>query len=252
MENETKTDQETGEITVIPRNLHQRMLAVTAGAKKQLHDASVESTKINYEYTSHNAVTDLLQPLFVEHGVDTSPAICKIERDVYEVHAYGKVESKNRITIYFDIRFVNVEDPKDIEIMPWAAEAVGNDDKQLGIAVSAGVRQAYQKRFKLRSGDPDIEESDNRNDHEQSIGSKKFTPKIEAKKAPPQKDGVKLILKKDVTEFYGISKDKGWKYPDLLELYSQYGIEGPKEIAKDNYKEIIEKLENGPPEDIPF
>lgn len=245
----TKNEQKeaTGEL-----NLHQRMLAITADCQKKKADSRVSAGKLNYDYTSHNAVTELIQPLLVKHGVDAMPCLRRVERERYTEIVYDKEVIKSRVTVFFDILFFNVDDPEDQEAVPWIADAMGNTDKVLGIAVSAGIRQCYQKRFKLRTGDPDLEESDNAKGNEKK---KNVESQIENKPVrinEPENGNVKLCTKKQETFIVSQAKKFKWDDMDLHDLYSEYGVNGPSEFAFDDVNEVLAKIQTGPKADIPF
>jgi len=250
---ENSPDEPQIVVAQIP-NLNQRMLAITNDAKRQKPDKKVAAARINYDYISHNAVTELIQPLLVKHGVDACPALQNVVRDQYDVAAYKADDPptiKNRLTVYFDIKFVNVDDPKDFEMIPWIAEAVGNDDKQLGIAVSAGIRQCYQKRFKLRSGDPDIEEGNVGNDNKEKGGTgtkEKYEPRKEETSGKPR-----LVSVKQVTFFNQLVEKHGWSEIDVdMEIHSKFGVDNAAQFAMSDFQEVVKILEAGPKADIPF
>lgn len=256
-----------------PLNLHQRMLAVTRDCKKAKEDGKVRGGKISYDFTSHNAVTELVQPVLVLHGVDASPVLLRLERDIFEVQAYKAGDPpfiKNRSTVYFQIRYVNVDDPKDVEVQDWFAESIGNDDKQVGIAISAGIRQAYQKRFKLRSGDPDIEDGDNEHDKTWKNPLKKVDKnpaKDQKEKKPEQKrkdsggepfdakTHNRLLLSAGKKSMFTALVEKyDWHSLELVEqIFSGYGVDTTDELFDSDWTEIKAKLEKGPQAtDIPF
>lgn len=229
-------------------NLHQRMLNITRDCQKKKSDKKALAGKFSYDYTSHNAVTDLIQPLLVLHGVDAMPCLRKVEREQITEFDYNHKEViKNRTTVYFDILFFNVDDPEDQEAVPWFAEAIGNNDKVLGIAVSAGIRQCYQKRFKLRTDDPDLEEKGNEPENEK-------TKKTEAPKENKEerKNEIKMATPKQVTFIKGQAKRFKWDDIDLHHLYAEYKVDGPEDLAFASVNEILDKLKAGPPADIPF
>jgi len=231
-------------------NLHQRMLNITRDCQKKKSDKKALAGKFSYDYTSHNAVTDLIQPLLVLHGVDAMPCLRKVEREKITEFDYNHKEViKNRTTVYFDILFFNVDDPEDQEAVPWFSEAIGNNDKVLGIAVSAGIRQCYQKRFKLRTDDPDLEENEIPTGNEKT---KKTEPPKENNAPKGNKDEMKLATPKQIGFIKGQAKRFKWDDIDLHHLYSEYKVNGPEELAFASVNEILDKLKAGPPADIPF
>jgi len=245
-------------------NLHQRMLAITRDCQKTKADSKVMAGKLNYLYTSHNAVTELIQPLLVKHGVDSMPCMRKVERAQISERGYdGKEITKNRITVFFDILFFNVDDPEDQEAVPWFSDAMGNSDKILGIAVSAGIRQCYQKRFKIRTGDPDLEESDNEDPQDKRKNKRSKKPAKEAEEKRKNSEGKpfdaqthnrKLLSPGRVTIFNALVQKYDWHSLELIEqIFSIYGVDTTEELFDSDWLTIKNKLEKGPQmTDIPF
>ena len=245
-------------------NLHQRMLAITGDCQKRKADAKVAAGKLNYDYTSHNAVTELIQPLLVKHGVDAMPCLRSVERAQITERGYdGKEITKNRITVFFDILFFNVDDPEDQEAVSWFADAMGNSDKILGIAVSAGIRQCYQKRFKLRTGDPDLEESDNEDKKDKRKNKRFIKPEKEVEEKRKNSEGEpfdakthnrKLLSPGRITLFNALVQKYDWHSLELIEqVFSGYGVDTTEELFDSDWIKIKNILEKGPQmTDIPF
>lgn len=219
-------------------NIHQRMLAITADVKKHKEDGRVRAAKINYEYTSHNAVTEMLEPLFVKHGVNVVPSFISSEDIMIKC---GDGMEKRIVKIEMSIDFVNVDNPGDNVPIKWISEAYGATDKAHGIAVSAGIRQCFQKTFKLVTGDPDIEESDNDVTDKEASQEKKTS------------DNGQSISKHEMTitdnqiyHFEKITKKYNWSEDSVIGLYENYGVDHHSKFRRIDFNNILATLEQGP------
>lgn len=121
------------------KNIHQRILAVMA----EIDYVKKESKKVNNQYTfvSHDAVTALLHPQFVKHGIVVAPSVTLWQAD------------GNRVIAELQVEFINADAPDDrISIMA-LGYGIDPQDKGPGKAVSYAYKYALLKMFALETGD---------------------------------------------------------------------------------------------------
>ena len=84
-------------------NLHQRLHAVMRDMEPLSKTAKANGLK--FDYISHDSVTEAVRPLLVEHGVSLLTSVEQLDQ-------YG-----NRTTATVVMVFVNIDDPKDREVV---------------------------------------------------------------------------------------------------------------------------------------
>lgn len=157
------TDKKTA-----PLNIHQRILAVMADCAY----VQKESKKVNNQYTfvAHDAVTRLLHPLCVKHGIVVIPTVV------------GHSQDGNRSEVDLNVAFINTDDPADrIDVVSYGY-GIDQQDKGPGKAITYALKILELKLFMLESGD-DVERDNI--DHEPKDGIEAGGPlgKTELKKA---------------------------------------------------------------------
>ncbi len=149
----------------IKKNIHQRILAIMEDVDKVIK----EDKKVNNQYTfvSHDAVSRIMHPLFVKHGVTMIPSVRQITQD------------GNRAEMEIDITFHNVDEPSEYILTKSVGYGIDSQDKGPGKAYSYAVKMAVLKLFVLESGekedgpsDPDIEK-DVKTDYKPNIITEK-------------------------------------------------------------------------------
>ena len=120
-------------------NIYQRLHAVMKGVSY----VKKEDKKVNnqYNFASHDGVTAAVRPHLVENGVMAIPQNLKT------------AQNGNRTEVYFDLRFINIDDPTDFVDVPTFGYGIDPQDKGVGKAMSYGVKYALLKALALETGD---------------------------------------------------------------------------------------------------
>jgi hypothetical protein len=102
--------------------------------------------KVNkqYAFVSHDAVSALLHPLMVLHGIVVVPRVVSSDQD------------GNRTTANMELDFVNVDQPDDRFTVSCFGYGIDSQDKGPGKAVSYATKMAMLKTFMLETGE-DVE-----------------------------------------------------------------------------------------------
>lgn len=121
-----------------PRNIYQRFHAVM----QQVSYVQKERKQgMKYSIVTHDAVTALVRPLFVEYGIVS--AITEID---YR-------QDGNRTEAKLTVEFVNIDDPADKITVQCIGFGVDGQDKGPGKAVSYAYKYALLKTLGLETGD---------------------------------------------------------------------------------------------------
>ena len=124
-------------------SIHQRLHAIMAEAGTVVK----EDEKVNnqYRFVSHDAVTDMIRPLLVKHGVLAIPSIVAHSQS-------GNVTSCN-----VSITFASIDDPQETISISSFGYGCDGQDKGPGKAFSYAVKMGYMKMFALATGEKDNE-----------------------------------------------------------------------------------------------
>jgi len=129
-------------------NIHQRLNAVMSDVNYIKKDKKIEIGKGSYSVTGHDAVTKLIHPLLVEHGINLIPSVVEMSQE------------GNRTRVLMHFKWVNIDDPKDFFSNNIATYGVDNQDKGPGKAISYAQRFITLKTLHLETGERDVEEFD--------------------------------------------------------------------------------------------
>jgi hypothetical protein len=135
-----------------PVNIYQKINAIQKAVAYVQKDATV-SQGGSYKAVSHDQVTSVTRPHFVEIGVLIVPR--KITSKTVEAGASksGTVAWMNQAD--FEIDFVNIDDPSDKLTVSLESHAVDYSDKGPGKALSYAVKYAILKVLQLETGESD-------------------------------------------------------------------------------------------------
>lgn len=135
----------------MPLNIHQRINEVRKKAHYAKKDKEVAGQ--NYKAVTHDAITALLRNHLIDQGVLIVPKLKS--STVTEV---GKTKSGTSIIRYsgwYDIDFINVDNPEDRLVVPGEAHANDSGDKAPGKATSYATKYAMLKVFNIETGEDD-------------------------------------------------------------------------------------------------
>lgn len=121
------------------KNIFQRMNAVMQAVSYVQKEA--KKSGMQYSFVSHDSVTALLRPHFVEQGV------------VYYPHSLTVVVDGNRVQMQGVVRFVNIDNPVDVMDVHSYGFGIDSQDKGPGKAMSYLVKYALLKATGLETGD---------------------------------------------------------------------------------------------------
>jgi ERF superfamily len=134
-------------------NIYQKLNAVQKAVAYVRKDAEVKGAG-SYKAVSHDMVTAIVRPHFVEHGVVVVPRLVSSQM----VDTGRKTSAGNPIMRFegsYEVSFVNMDDAADVLTMPVAAHAEDQGDKAPGKALSYATKGAILKVLLLESGDAD-------------------------------------------------------------------------------------------------
>lgn len=125
-----------------PKSLAKRLNAVMKEFSYLQKDATIKTKGGSYEVVTHDAVTALLRPHLVKHGIIVLPAMTSL--DMLE---------NNRAMVQMLVTFMNVDDREDYISVESCAISDDYGDKGPGKACSYAVKYAYLKVFMIETGE---------------------------------------------------------------------------------------------------
>jgi hypothetical protein len=130
-------------------NILQRVNAVQKEVAYIQKDRSVSTGGGSYKAVSHDAVTAMLRPHLIKHGIVYTTTLAD------ECHFDSKEEgSKQRLfRATFTICFASIDKPEDRIFVTLPAHALDNGDKAPGKAISYATKYALLKVFALETGE---------------------------------------------------------------------------------------------------
>jgi hypothetical protein len=131
------------------RNVYQRINEV----RKKVSYAKKDKEVQGYRAVTHDAVTALLRNHLIDQGIVTVPRL--ISSSITDI---GKTRNDTPIIRYagwYEIDFVNIDDPEDKITVPIEAHANDSGDKAPGKATSYATKYAMLKLFNIETGEDD-------------------------------------------------------------------------------------------------
>lgn len=126
-------------------NLLQRINEVRKALPYIQKDARVDG---KYSAVTHDAVTAMVRPLLIEHGIVSWPNLVSSTSCPREE---GSKQFRHEAT--YDFTFANIEDPKDCLVIRIIGHAMDNADKAPGKALSYAMKYALLKLFNIETGE---------------------------------------------------------------------------------------------------
>lgn len=117
-------------------------------------DSTVGFGQNSYKAVSHDKVTELVRPHFVEAGIIIVPR--QKEKGFSIDGKTSKGNDKIRFEAIYDVDFIDCDDTSKITVTV-EAHAEGSDDKCAGKALSYAVKNAMLKVLMLETGENDEE-----------------------------------------------------------------------------------------------
>lgn len=143
-------------------NIHQRINAVMADCNYIKKGKQIKNAKgvAMYNVTGHDAVTKLIHPLFVKHGINLIPSFHEMTEEVVLVKKYEKVMEMHRVRLDATFQWINIDDPKDFFEQSWSGYGCDDTDKGPGKAISYAQRYVVLKTLHIETGENDLEEDE--------------------------------------------------------------------------------------------
>lgn len=131
-------------------NVFQKVNLVRKAIPYIQKDRSVSTGGGSYQAVSHDAVTAMVRPAMIEHGIVCYPVLVE---SLMNPPADGAKQSRYEAT--YDFHFVNEEDPADRLTIRIQAHAMDNADKAPGKALSYAKKYAILKLMEIETGESD-------------------------------------------------------------------------------------------------
>lgn len=139
-------------------NLFQRINEV----RKQVDYLKKEKTVSGqgYKAVTHDQVTAALRDHLIAYGIVVKPSLVA-GATVQDTMMYtNKKIPIIRYEAEYDVHFINIDDPKDRDVMRVSAHALDQGDKAPGKAVSYATKAAELKMFNIETGENDEERTE--------------------------------------------------------------------------------------------
>lgn len=128
-------------------NLLQRINAVRKAMPYIQKNARVDN---KYSAVTHDAVTAMVRPLLIEHGIVSWPTLVN---SVSCPREEGSKQFRHEAT--YDFVFANIDEPTDCLTIRIIGHAMDNADKAPGKALSYAKKYAILKLFEIETGEDD-------------------------------------------------------------------------------------------------
>ncbi len=135
-----------------PMNLYQRINEVRKAVEYVQKNKAVSTGGGSYKAVTHDEVTGIIRKHLVEYGIVCVPSLFS-SQVVIPLGKDGNPSNMIRYEATYDIRFVNIEDPKDDLTIRIEAHAMDNQDKAPGKAISYAKKYAALKLFEIETGE---------------------------------------------------------------------------------------------------
>ena len=128
-------------------NIYQRINEVRKAVGYVQKDAAVQG----YKAVTHDQVTAVIRSHLVKHGIVIAPR--QTASEVTDVGRTQKGATIIRYAGWYEIDFVNIEEPGDKVTVPIEAHANDQGDKAPGKALSYATKYAVLKLFSFETGE---------------------------------------------------------------------------------------------------
>lgn len=173
---------------VQPKNLYQKILAVSSAVKNIEKDMTVGKGNYQYKAVSDNSVTLAVKRAEEEHGLVSIP----VKQELVSSEVLRSVNDNGQETIKFvdnikmTLRIVDVDKPDDFVEVESFGKGVDTADKGFGKASTYARKYALLNAYKIATGeDPDANKSEKINVpktvNEKSVAIQNYFAKNNAK-----------------------------------------------------------------------
>ena len=210
-------------------NVHQRISRIMSEIDYIKKDKSINFGKGGgFTVVGHDAVTKLIHPLLVKHGVNIIPTIKQI------------IQEGNRSRVDLEFRWINIDNPSDHFVTEASGYGIDQQDKGIGKGWSVAQRYTVLKTLHLETGDKDIEDDDI--DHVEVTREENLRKK-EAKIINEFSKEVQATLSHEQRkEFVDHVTSSGMEVDTALELIKLHGFAGTKDIPVDKLEALKSEI----------
>jgi hypothetical protein len=210
-------------------NVHQRISRIMSEIDYIKKDKSINFGKGGgFTVVGHDAVTKLIHPLLVKHGVNIIPTIKQI------------IQEGNRSRVDLEFRWVNIDNPDDHFITEASGYGIDQQDKGIGKGWSVAQRYTVLKTLHLETGDKDIEDEDI--DHVEVTREESLRNK-EAKVVNEFSKEVQATLSRDQQkEFVAHVTASNLEVKTAVELINLHGYAGTADIPVDKLEKLKSEI----------
>lgn len=135
------------------KNIYQRINAVMCEVGYLKKDQQIVGGGANYKAVTRDSVVKALRDNIVHHGIVVETSQISGEWTVLrDVNATPAPIKMGLYKGFYQVSFVNIDDPKDRAIIQVEAHATDNGDKAPGKAMTYGEKTALLKQFLMETG----------------------------------------------------------------------------------------------------
>ena len=208
-------------------NVHQRISRIMSEIDYIKKDKSINFGKGGgFTVVGHDAVTKLIHPLLVKHGVNIIPTIKQT------------IQEGNRSRVDLEFRWVNIDNPDDHFITEASGYGIDQQDKGIGKGWSVAQRYTVLKTLHLETGDKDIEDDDI--NHVEVTKEENLRNKEEKMVEDFAKEVQETLNREQQQEFVAHVSASGMEVETAVELIKLHGFAKTKDIPVDK----LEALKN--------
>lgn len=141
-------------------NIYQRINAVMKEVDYVKKDRAVSGGGANYKAVTHDQAVSVIRASLVKHGIVIEPK--QREGEFIQLRDMNlPVPVKMGLYAgFYDVHFVNMDNPQDRTVVSVEAHANDNGDKAPGKAMTYAVKTAILKQFTLETGEDDESRSE--------------------------------------------------------------------------------------------
>ena len=216
-------------------NIHQRINAVMGEIDYIKKGKKISFGSGGYSVTGHDAVTALIHPVIVKHGINIIPTIQDMKQE------------GNRTTLNMGFDWVNIDEPTDLVHQDWGGYGIDTSDKGPGKAASYTQKNAVLKMLHLETGEMDIEEHDLQFENKKPIEHSDAVKKMTAQQDIPLPDGTQIsdgttidgVLELKVRSAFVTRKMGTSQQKVILDAFK---VDDIKQILNSDYEQVMAEI----------
>lgn len=207
-------------------SLHQKLARAMGAMGLVVKDK--RNTFHNYDYASHDAVSDVVSTALADVGLGLSVSIVSLTQE--PLQSKGSEQPKGaHVLVEFDATFMDGETGA-MKVLRWYGEASDTGDKAVAKACTSGVKFLLARNLLISTGDADADSTEG----EAPTTTKKLARKEPSKATPAQKrpepkveEGWETWGEKGHRHYF--AKAGEYELTDAMQ-YATFGVKSRKEI----------------------